>query len=35
MHEYKNKKLNLINGKKVLNKKQAIAIALSEAKRHC
>ena len=33
MGEFKRKKLNSSSGKKVTNRKQAIAIALSEAKR--
>lgn len=35
MHEWKTKKLKLRNGKVVKNHKQAIAIALSEARRYC
>lgn len=33
MHEYKKKKLKSSSGKKVKNKKQALAIALSGARR--
>jgi hypothetical protein len=33
MHEYKKKKLKTSAGKRVKNRKQAVAIALSEARR--
>jgi hypothetical protein len=35
MGEFKEKKLKLRNGSVVKNPKQAIAIALSEARRYC
>lgn len=35
MHEFKTKKLKLRNGRIVTNRKQGIAIALSEANRYC
>ena len=35
MSEFKNKSLKLRNGKKVVNPRQAIAIALSEASKKC
>jgi hypothetical protein len=35
MHEFKTGDLKLVNGKVVTNRKQAIAIALSQANRYC
>ena len=35
MHEFKYKKLRSSSGKKVINRKQAIAIALSMANKYC
>jgi hypothetical protein len=35
MHEFKTGDLKLVNGKIVTNRKQAIAIALSQANRYC